>query len=107
MAAAARPDLDPWPAGADATDYVAQHQCHLGPVGRLARAQDNRHWLTGRRLVNVDRQQAAAVVMGIEQCQLLSAVNPVLGIVNVEQDAPGYLLEAVARTTRPLPPSCV
>ncbi len=34
--------------------------------------------------------------MGVEQRQLLAAMNPILGVVNVEQDAPGYLVEAVA-----------
>ncbi len=52
--------------------------------------------LAGRRLVDVDRQEAAAVVVGVEQRELLAAVNPVLGVVDVEHDAPGHLLEAVA-----------
>ena len=34
--------------------------------------------------------------MRIEERELLAAVNPVLGVVDIEQDAPGYLLEAVA-----------
>ncbi len=34
--------------------------------------------------------------MGVPQCQLLAAVHPVLGVVDVEQDAAGYLIEAVA-----------
>ena len=44
----------------------------------------------------MDRQKAAAVVVRIEERELLAAVNPVLGVVDIEQDAPGYLLEAVA-----------
>jgi hypothetical protein len=32
----------------------------------------------------------------LNKCQLLAAVNPILGIVDVGQDTPGYLLEAVA-----------
>ena len=66
------------------------------PVRRLAGAQDDGDRLAGRRLVNVDRQKAAAVVMRIPQRQLLAAVNPVLGVVDVEQDAPRHLGEAVA-----------
>ena len=96
MAVAAHDDLDRRPAGADTADDMAQHQRHLGPVGRLAGAQDDRDRLAGRRLVDVDRQKAAAVVVGVEQRELLAAVNPVLGVVDVEQDAPGYLVEAVA-----------
>jgi hypothetical protein len=44
----------------------------------------------------VDRLKAAAVVIGVEQRQLLAAVNPVLGVVDVEHDAAGDLFEAVA-----------
>ena len=96
MAVAAHQDIDRRPAGADAADDMAQHQRHLGPVRRLAGAQDDRHRLAGGGLVNVDRQEAAAVVMGVEQRELLPAVDPVLGVVDVEHDAPGHLFEAVA-----------
>src|SRR5271154_4804119 len=48
------------------------------------------------RLVDVDRQKAAAVIVGVPQRELLAAVNPVLGVVDVEQDTPRNLLEAVA-----------
>ena len=49
-----------------------------------------------RGLVDVDRQEAAAVVVGMEQRQLLLAVHPVLGVVDVEHDPARHLLEAVA-----------
>ena len=71
-------------------------QRHLGPVGRLARAQDHRDRLAARGLVDMDRQEAAAVVVGMEQRQLLLAVNPVLGVVDVEHDPARHLREAVA-----------
>ena len=35
--------------------------------------------------------------MGVEQCQLLAAVDGIRGIVNVEHDALGHALEAVAK----------
>src|SRR5487761_1850254 len=63
---------------------------------RLARAQDDRHRLAGRRLVDVDRQKAAAIVMSVEHGALLLAMRRVLGIVDVEQDAPRHRVEAVA-----------
>jgi len=44
---------------------MAQQQRHLGPVRRLAGAQDNGDRLTGSRLVNVDRQETAAVVVAL------------------------------------------
>ena len=95
-AVAAHGDLNPRPAGADGAHDVAQHHRHLGAVGRLAGTQDHRHRLAGGRLVDVDGQEAAAVVMGVEQRQLLAAMHPVLGVVDVQQDAPRDLGEAVA-----------
>ena len=44
----------------------------------------------------MDRLKAAAVVIGVEQRQLLAAVDPVLGVVDVEHDATRHLLETVA-----------
>ena len=96
MAVAAHHDVDRRPAGADAADHVAQHQRHLGPVRGLARAQDDRHRLGGDGFVDVDRLEAAAVVVGVEQRELLAAVNPILGVVDIEHDAPRHLFEAVA-----------
>ena len=75
---------------------MAQDQRHLGSIGRLARAQDDRHRLAGRRLVDMDRQKAAAVVMRVEQRELLAAMHCVFGIVDVEQDAPRHRIETVA-----------
>jgi hypothetical protein len=75
---------------------VAQHQGYLGSVRRFAGAQDDRHRLGRSGLVDVDRLKAAAVIVRVEQRELLSAMNPVLGVVDVEHDTPGYLLETVA-----------
>jgi hypothetical protein len=96
MAVAAHDDLDRRPASPDLTDDMAQYQRHLGAVRRLAGTQDDGDRLAGRRLVDVDRQETPAVVMGVPQRQLLASVHPVLGVVDVEQDAPGHLIEAVA-----------
>jgi hypothetical protein len=41
-------------------------------------------------------QETAAVVVGVEQRQLLAAVDPVFGIVDVEHDPLRHLREAVA-----------
>ena len=79
-----------------APDHVAQHERHLGPVRGLAGAQDHRHRLAGDRLVDVDRQEAAPVVVGVEERELLAAVDPVLGVVDVEHDPARHLGEAVA-----------
>jgi hypothetical protein len=96
MTVAAHDDVDRWPPGADMADDVAQHQGHLGTVRGLARAQDDRHRLAGRGFIDVDGLEAAAVMMRVEHGKLLLAVGPVLGVVDVEHDAPGHLFEAVA-----------
>jgi len=75
---------------------MAQHHGDLDAVRRLAWPQEDRDLLTGGRLVNVDRHEAAAVVMRVEQGELLLAVGPVLGVVDVEHDATGHGIEAVA-----------
>ena len=75
---------------------MAQYQGHFGSVGRLAGAQDHGNRLAGRRLVNVDRQKAAAAVMGVEQRELLAAVNPILGVVDIQHNAPRHLVKAIA-----------
>ena len=80
---------------ADRAHDMAQHESYLGPVRGLARPQDDGHRLAAAGLVDVDRQKAAAVVVGMEQGQLLTAVNPILGIVDVEHDPARHLVEAV------------
>jgi hypothetical protein len=44
---------------------------------------------------DVDRHEAAAVVMRVPQRQLPTTVQPILGIVDVEPDAPRHRFEAV------------
>ena len=44
---------------------------------------------TGRRVVDVDRQEAALVVVGVEQRELLMAMNDVERVVDVERHAFG------------------
>ena len=47
-------------------------------------------------MVDVDGQEAAGVVMGVEERQLLVAVHRIAGIVDVEGDGGGRGWEAVA-----------
>jgi hypothetical protein len=44
----------------------------------------------------LDRQEAAAVVVGVEQRELLAAVDRIAGVIDVEHDPPRHLGEAVA-----------
>ena len=75
---------------------MAQHAGNLDAVRRLARAQEDRHRLASAGLVDMDRQEAAAVVMGVEQRELLSSMHLVLGIIDVEHDTCRHLGETVA-----------
>ena len=61
-------------------------RAHLAARRRLARPQDHRHRARGGGVVDVDRQEAAVIVMGVEQRQLLLAVDHVAGIVDVQGD---------------------
>jgi hypothetical protein len=54
---------------------MAQDEGDLGTVRRLAGPEDHRHRLAARRLVDVDRQETAAVVIGVEQRQLLVPIG--------------------------------
>jgi len=74
---------------ADAADQVLDEGADLGPGRRLARAQENRHRLAAFHMVDVDGQEAARVVMGVEQRELLVAVHRIAGIVDIERDGGG------------------
>jgi len=74
---------------ADAPDHVLEDGAHLHPGGRLALAQDHRHRLAGGSFIDVDRQEAALVVMRVEQRQLLMPCNRIEGVVDVERDRAG------------------
>ena len=71
VAVAADGDAGCRPMAADRPDETADMTAHLGAGGRLARPQDHGHGTAGRRVVDVDRQKAALVVVGIEERQLL------------------------------------
>ena len=96
VAVSAHGDTHPRPARTDAAHDMAQHARHLGAVGRPAGAQEDGDGFAGRCLIYVDRQEATAVVVGIELGQLLAAMRLVLGVVDVEHDVLGLLDEAVA-----------
>jgi hypothetical protein len=55
----------------------------------LARTQDHGDRMSGRGVIDVDRQEAALVVMGVEERELLMAVNDINRVVDVERHAFG------------------
>src|SRR5215204_3547619 len=86
MAVAAYQDVDLGPMPADTLDDMLEDRADLFAGWRLARAQDHRHRLAAGRIIDVDRQKAALIVMGVEQRELLMAVHRFAGIVDVERD---------------------
>ena len=71
---------------ADAAHQVFEEGADLGARRRFARAQENRHRLAALHMVDMDWQEAPRVVMGVEQRQLLAAVDRVAGVVDIEHD---------------------
>src|SRR5882724_11201519 len=65
---------------------AAQMGTHLDAAWRLARPQDDRHGSALLRVVDVDRQEAAFVIMSVKQRELLMAVDDIAGIIDVERD---------------------
>ena len=81
---------------ADTADQVLQQGADLGPRRRLARAQQDRHRLAALDMVDVDGQEAAGVVVGVEQRELLVAVHRIAGVVDIQRDGGGRGAEGAA-----------
>jgi hypothetical protein len=75
------------PAGTDAPYQPAQMSPYLDARGRLARPQHDGDRSAGGAVVDVDRQKAALVMMGVEQGELLVPVHHVTGVVDVQHHA--------------------
>ena len=84
MAVTTDDDVDARKAAANGLDDVAQDAGDLGSIRELARPQEDRHWFASHGLVDVDRRKTAAVIMALEQSQLLAAMNAVFGVFDVE-----------------------
>ena len=88
---AVSPEDDPGarPVAADAADQMLDEGADLGPRRRLARAQEDRHRLAAFHMVDVNGQEAAGVIMSVEQRELLVAVHGIAGVVDIEGDGGG------------------
>ena len=73
---------------ADGRDLVA--------VRRLTRTQDGQHAVPGVGVIDMDRHEAALVMVRVEQRQLLVAMHGIGGIIDVEGDGLGWPLVAPA-----------
>src|ERR1700746_1042365 len=83
MPVAADRDVGRRPMPADAADEPAQMAAHLLTRRRLAGTQQYRHRPRHRRVIDMDRQKTALVVMAIEERQLLVAVNDINSVIDV------------------------
>ena len=86
MAVAAEGDVGLWPAPTDAANETAQMRVHLDAAWRLAGAQDDGDRSAAFGVVDVDRQKAMFVIVGVEQLELLMTVHHVYRVVDVERD---------------------
>jgi hypothetical protein len=86
MAIAANGDVGLRPVSADAADQPAQMAADLRAGRRLAGPQQHRYRAGGGGVVDMDRQKAALVVMGVEERKLLVAMDDIEGVVDVERD---------------------
>ena len=95
VAVAAHQDRDVRPVLADAADHVTQDLRHFLARWPLAGPQQRQHGLAREAVEDVDRLEAGAVVVRVEQRQFLLAVHGIVGVVDVEHDAQ----QAVARSS--------
>jgi hypothetical protein len=86
MAIASDGDLGCWPVRADAADNPAQMAAHFLAGGRFAWPQNDCDGASGSGVVNMDRKEAALIIMRIEQRQLLMTVRDIAGIIDIERD---------------------
>ena len=96
VAVAPHQDLDVRPMLADADDDVAQDLGYLLARGALAGPQQRQHRLAREAVEDVDRLEAGAVVVRVEECELLLAMHGIVGVVDVEHDCAGRSREAAA-----------
>ena len=118
MAVAADRDPGLRPVPAEAPDETAQVTADLGARGCFAGAQQHGDRPARRRVIDVDRQEATLVVMGVEQRELLMAVDDIHRVVDVERhclrrccvagaveiDHHAHQADQIAQVRRILPP---
>lgn len=96
MTVAADGDACVRPVGADPAYQPAQMVAHLHAAWRLARPQDHAEALPARSIIDVDRQEAARIVVGVEQRELLLPMHPIEGVVDLQRDRLGRTMMATA-----------
>ena len=95
MAVRADQDFDLGPVATDLAHQPAQEGAGLGTGRTLGRAQHGGHG-PALAIEDHDGLEAILVIVGVEEPQLLPAVDGIEGVVDVEHDAAGHLPEAGA-----------
>ena len=85
MPVAADRDVGRGPMPTDAADEPAQMAAHFLTRRGLAGTQQYCYRPRHRRVIDMDRQKTALVVMGIEERQLLVAVNDINRVIDIER----------------------
>jgi hypothetical protein len=96
VAVAANGDDGAWPVPSYPAHQTAQMSADLLAVGGLAGTQYGNDAMTRGGVVDMDRQKAALVVMGVEQRQLLVAVHGIGGVIDIQGDGLGRTAVALA-----------
>jgi hypothetical protein len=96
MPVAADGDAGVGPMPADASNQAAEKLAHLFARRRFARTQDHRHRPARCRIVDMNWQKAALIIMGVPLRQPLVAVHNVDRVVDVQHHRLGRLLVAPA-----------
>ena len=69
----------------------AEKLANLHTRRRLAGAQNHNNRSTRSRIVDMDRQEAALIIVGVPLRQLLVAVHNIDRVVDVQDNRPGWL----------------
>jgi len=95
VAVSAEQDVHARPVSPNGADQAAQKAARLAPGGAAGGAQQGGH---GAPLAveDDDRLEAIFIIVGVEQAELLTAMDGIEGVVDVEGDAAWDLAEAVA-----------
>ena len=89
MAVAADADVGVGPVSADAPDQATEQLANLHARWSLARTQKHRNWSARRRIIDMDRQEAALIIVGVPLRQLLVAVHNIDRVVDVQDNRSG------------------
>ena len=91
MAVAAPDDAGPAPMSPQTLRYVLDDRPHLRALRGAGRAQQRHHRRAAPGVIDVHRGEAALVVMGVPECQLLAAMRGAERVVDIQDRLPARL----------------